>query len=755
VTAFRLRFNLEQDAALRAHVTADERYILYLDGQCIGRGPERGSERVWFYETYEVSLVSGSHTLVALVWQLGEIAPGAQIGLDGGFLLEADAPYRDLLSTRSADWEAKAVNGIHFSMPENAKHLAFSVQPIQTLDGISYPWGIEQGLGDDWLPISRRHEDFLFAYGLYPKHNLHPATLPAQVSQPSSFGRVRYVSAAAWDDPQVVLVPPDANLAAEQASWQALLKDAKSLVIPPRTTRQIIIDLGDYVCAYSQIRVSGGEGGQLIIGWAEALHLDVSGSEKGQRDEVEGRVFIALGRDVFLPDGGESRLFEPLWWRSGRFIQILLSTADQPLTIDGFSLCESRYPLEMESRFKSDDSRLETVMPMMLRGLKMCSHETYIDCPYYEQLMYAGDTRLEALTTYVISPDDRLPRKSIALFERSRLADGFVQARYPSRDVQIIPPFALWWIGMVYDYALWRGDRAFIASMMPGVRSVLEGFLIQINADNLLQAPAGWNFADWTSRWPLGVPPDGFAGTSGLHNWHLVYTLGLAAKLEEWVGEDSLAQRWQGWQAKITTSVKTHFWNEQRGLFADDLAHTHYSEHTQCLALLSGMLEGDVYRQTAENLLGNASLTQTTVYFTHYLFEALYQLKTPQAFFTRMQLWFDLPAYGFKTTPEKPEPSRSDCHGWGAHPLYHYFTTLLGIRPLTFGFEQVEIAPMVGHLTSLMGAMVHPKGIIEVDLHIEAATLRGTVKLPTGVEGVFRYAGETLALRAGTQAICI
>jgi hypothetical protein len=369
--------------------------------------------------------------------------------------------------------------------------------------------------------------------------------------------------------------------------------------------------------------------------------------------------------------------------------------------------------------------------------------------------MYVGDTRLEALTTYVISSDDCLPRKSIALFERSRLADGFIQARYPSRDVQIIPPFALWWIGMVYDYALWRGDRVFIARMMPGVRSVLDGFLKHINADHLLQAPPGWNFADWTSRWLLGVPPDGFNGISGLHNWHLVYTLGLSAKLEEWVGEDLLAQRWQGWQEKITTAVKTHFWNEQRGLFADDLAHTHYSEHTQCLALLSGMLEGDLYRQTADNLLRNASLTQTTVYFTHYLFEALYQLKSPGAFFTRMQLWFDLPAYGFKTTPEKPEPSRSDCHGWGAHPLYHYFTTLLGIRPLTFGFEQVEIAPMVGHLTSLMGEMVHPKGMIEVDLHIEAAHLRGTVKLPAGVEGVFRYAGETLALRAGTQEICI
>ena len=30
----------------------------------------------------------------------------------------------------------------------------------------------------------------------------------------------------------------------------------------------------------------------------------------------------------------------------------------------------------------------------------MCAHETYMDCPYYEQLQYGGDTRLEILATY-------------------------------------------------------------------------------------------------------------------------------------------------------------------------------------------------------------------------------------------------------------------------------------------------------------------------------------------------------------------
>ena len=752
VTAYRLQFDLPQADTIRAHVSADERYLLYVDGQCVGRGPERGSDRVWFYETYDLDLATGPHTLVALVWRLGEIGPLAQVSLAGGFLLEAEGPHGELLSTKSAAWETKPVNGVGFSMP-SGRRMAWFVEPIQTTDGAAYPWGIELGQGEGWEPATARREDVAFPFGIHPVHPLRPALLPAQMSAPRRAGRVRHVSPAAWSDPQSVAVVTGANLPAEADAWQSLLDESTPLVMPPHTHRQVVIDLEQYVCAYPQVQLSAGSGSRITIGWAEALYLDDSGRTKGQRDEVEGRTFIATCRDVILADGGTQRHFEPLWWRAGRFVELLVETGDQPLTLERFGLLETRYPLEMESRFSSSDPRLDAVTPVMLRGLQMCAHETYMDCPYYEQMMYVGDSRLEALTTYTIQADDRLPRKSTLLFGLSRLPDGLTQARYPGRDIQVIPPFALWWIGMVYDYALWRGDSAFVSEMLPGVRSVLDGFLAHVTPENLLLSAHGWNFADWISDWPLGVPPEGFEGCSGLLNWHLIYTLGLAIRLEEWVGEPLLAQRWRNWRETLATAVKSAFWDGTRGIFADDLAHTHFSEHSQCLALLSGALQGEQYALTAQNLLSDASLTRTTIYFTHYLFETYRLLDQPAAFFERMGLWFDLPEQGFKTTPEQPEPSRSDCHGWGAHPLYHFYASLLGIRPTTFGFNEVEIAPMPGHLTSLSGEMVHPRGRIEADLRFENGHVRGTVSLPTGLSGTFYYAGKTVVLHPGSQSI--
>ena len=103
--------------------------------------------------------------------------------------------------------------------------------------------------------------------------------------------------------------------------------------------------------------------------------------------------------------------------------------------------------------------------------------------------------------------------------------------------------------------------------------------------------------------------------------------------------------------------------------------------------------------------------------------------------FDRLKLWFDLKGMGFKTTLEAPEPSRSDCHAWGAHPMFHYYATILGIRPTSPGFATVSVRPQLGPLQWVEGTMVHPKGLIVVDMKQTNGIVSGSVRLPTGVTG--------------------
>lgn len=757
VAAYRLRFHLDRPAEIRAHVTADERYELFLDGQRAARGSERGSLERWFYESYDLSLSAGDHTLVARVWSLGSRAPWAQMSAYHGFLFAAEGEWIPLLATGVAPWEAKVLSGYTFTDPSPAWGTGANL----IVDGSKFDWGFEKGLGDGWQPAVAHYTPMVpeRSEGIDPNggrttpeiHWLVPATLPAMLNQPVSTGVVRFAANQVSSDTAAPIRMAE-NDADAVDWWNRLLRNGEPVEVPAGAKQRVLIDLEDYYCAYPQLQVSRGAGASVRVLWAESLYEESKGVTKGHRGEIEGKYFLGVG-DTFLMDGAPSRTFDTLWWQAGRYIEILVETQDEPLVIERFALTETRYPLEMQASFSSDDPRLERTVPVLLRGLQMCAHETYFDCPYYEQLMYIGDTRLEALVTYIIQSDDRLPRKALDMFSASRMINGLTRSRFPSRVRQTIPPFSLWYTGMVYDHALWRGSPDFIRSLMPTVRGVLDAFLSYRNEQGLIAGPPGWNFFDWAPEWSDGVPPDGDFGANAAINWLAVLAFGWASALEAWLGEPELSQRWERYAAELAQAVISAFWDPSRSRFSDDTGHTCASEHAQVLALLSGRLADEMREGAARSLLHDADLTRTTIYMTYYLLEAFRLMKNPQAIFDRLNLWFDLENHGFKTTPEMPEPTRSDCHGWGSSPLYHYFATILGIRPDGFGFSRVRIEPLPGSLSHLRGRMPHPLGWIEADLRREEDGLHGTITLPQSVTGVFVDGDRQVELREGSQEV--
>ena len=745
VCAFRLRFRLEAAATIRAHVSADERYELFLDGARIGRGSEQGAPDSWFFETYDLALAPGEHLIVARAWSLGPRAGLAQMGVRPGFLFATEGEWIARLGSGVAAWEALPLAGYSFTDPAPASWRGANV----IVDGRGFAWGFERGYGDGWRPAEAdapamgRRCDWEFP----PGRLLRPATLPPMLDRELQIGAVRLVADTPSAETRALPVRQADHRAGEAAAWADLLHGRAPIALPPHTTRRVLVDLEQYYCAYPELVLSGGAGAQVRLLWAEALFhdLDPLGGNKGQRDEVEGKYFIGIG-DTFLPDGGELRMFGPLWWQAGRYLELLVQTHDQPLTFERFALHETRYPLENESEFAASDARLAELVPLLVRGMQMDAHEVFVDCPYYEQLQYLGDARLEALTSYVITRDSRLARKALGLFDASRLPSGLVQSRFPSRQLQIIAPFALWWVAMAHDYALWRDDWPLVAGLMPGVRATLEAFRRWVGPGGLLRAPEGWNIMDWVPEWQAGIPPEGIGGVSGLLNWQLAYVLTLAAELERRMGEPELAARAQRQAAELAERLQAGFWDEARGLFADDPARRHFSEHTQCMALLSGLLRPEQAARVGAGLLSEPGLARATIYFSHYLFESYRLLGRVDALLERMQLWFELPARGLRTPVESPEPCRSDCHAWGAHPLYHYFATILGIRPAELGFGRVLIAPQLGGLAHASGRLAHPRGEIVADFWHENATLRGRVALPEGVRGTLRLGQRELAI---------
>ena len=529
------------------------------------------------------------------------------------------------------------------------------------------------------------------------------------------------------------------------------------MTVPARRTLSVLWDLEDYYCAYPLLALSGGVGAEVRIDWAESLYVQEGpGNKKDNRDEVAGKFFRGRG-DSYVSSGKKGQAFRPLWWRAGRYVRLTVKTAARPLTIDGLGLLESRYPLENESVFRSSDPGVDGIIPLAVRGMQMCAHEHYMDCPYYEQLMYVGDTRVEMLVDHAMFRDDRLVRRGIELFDWSRWRTGLVAERYPSTPPQQSPTYAMIWALMLADYSFWRDDPAWVRERMTGVRAMLEEFIALLGDEPLLKGLPGWQFMDWVPEWLWGNAPGSLDGVSAAVNLLFINALLAAAALEALHGEKAMQARYTSLAKKMTRSVTELFWVEERSLFADDTTKKAFSEHAQCLALLTGLMEKSKEKRCFKALISERKLNRTSVYFSHYLFETLYRFGRGDLLIEKLALWQDYIKLGMKTPLESPGEARSDCHAWGSHPLFHYHASLAGIRPVAAGFRSVLIRPSPGKLEKIHSKLPHPRGFVEADMYFDQrGGCRAVLSLPKDVNGTFSWRGRNYKLKPGEskEIIC-
>src|SRR2546423_12847767 len=88
------------------HVSADNRYRLYVNGVQLSSGPQRSDVTHWRYETLDLAprLRAGRNVIAAIVWNWGSARPVAQHSHRTGFLLQGNSPVEAFLNT-GKDWK--------------------------------------------------------------------------------------------------------------------------------------------------------------------------------------------------------------------------------------------------------------------------------------------------------------------------------------------------------------------------------------------------------------------------------------------------------------------------------------------------------------------------------------------------------------------------------------------------------------------------------------------------------------------------
>ncbi|WP_368498225.1 hypothetical protein [Herbiconiux sp. A18JL235] len=710
VFGFRLSFKTAHPERLVLHVSADERFELYLDGQLLDTGPGPADRVAWAFVTLEAEVPAGHHHLAARVWRLGDRAPYSQMSAHRlGFILQSEG-VSPPLHTGHAPWVVAPLAGIRFSESDSTRAAGWNSH----FDGSAYPSGWEVGearaqFGPPVVLERGRSAQDANEYSLSTRL-LVPTRLPAQQRSSRGLGTVR---AATFLDRDAVA--GDHLLSA----LVDLIESGNDTVVPPGVAVELICDLEDYICAYTRLTAEGGEGARIGVWWQESLYEH--DGQKGNRDIVAGKVFpdgersSAPAGHTFIAGGGPCS-FSTLWWNAGRYIRFVVDTtgASHPTRIAALTLLATRYPYDSRAGVEPSDPDLAWVVEVCTRTLHNCSHESMMDCPYYEQLQYVGDSRMQALLAYATTDDDRLARAAIEAFDRSRsLPSGLTASRYPSRVRQEIPGFSLWWVAMVYDFALWRGDEVFVRSMLPGVRAVLDVFYAHLDGEGLLRPPNGWQFVDWVDDWAQGVPPGAQAGQPYAHlQFQYALALAMGAQVEEWMGEPHLAEMHTERRRHVLSAAERFFWDDQRGVYADDVAHSAFSEHAQALAVLAGAAHGS---KGLARVLTDDQAAKASHYFAFYVIEALGVVGDHRQIRAQLQRWTALRPTGLLTTPEEPEPSRSDCHAWSAHPIVHLATTAVGVKPAAPGWSKIRISDPVRGIGELRVSIPTPRGVLHAD----------------------------------------
>jgi hypothetical protein len=373
-----------------------------------------------------------------------------------------------------------------------------------------------------------------------------------------------------------------------------------------------------------------------------------------------------------------------------------------------------------------------------------------MDCPYYEQLQYAGDTRIQALVSLYMTGDARLARNAIENLDSSRTPEGATYSRAPSQLQQYIPPFSLWWIGMVHDYWMYTEDEAFVREMLPGVRAVLQFFAARQMPSGSLGRMPWWNFVDWTREWRNGVPPQAGSGSSAPQDLQLLLAWQWAARMEDALGSKALAAECRQSETKLRAAVREIYFDSSRGIFADTEDKRNFSQHTNALAVLAGVLAPP---DLVAKIIDDKSLVQGSIYFRHYLHSAARAAGLGDRYVDLLDQWRQMMTRGLTTWAEQADPTRSDCHAWGASPNYELFRTLIGIDSAASGFRKVVIQPHLGKLEWASGAIPHPRGEISVNLKRRGAGLDADVALPEGVTGEFLWKGARKPLPSGRSKL--
>lgn len=711
--AFRRRFSLSGSME-RAylHLFADSRYLLWINGTYVQRGPCRFDPKAPEYDTMEVTdaLQRGENTLAVLV------LAGAS---NGRMMRHAPGLTAQLVVTRKTEPPYRLQTDSTWRWSEQTQYMPPKVQ-----------WGTVLDRND----ARRESSDW---------------------TQPG-------FEETAWQTAKPVAGNTWGSLAARRIP---LLQEISCIptpiagsVLPQERTdgQEILFDIGRMVQGYVVAEMEADAGTRLEFEFAERYVQGKLADSYGCVNQYVARA----GRQTYLSADTFGCHYVRVRVVAGRAKLLSLKMVDR------------RYPYVEAGSFRCSDPLLNTLWERAVQTLRMCSEDAYTDCALRERTEWMGDG---AVVEYPLSrvvfaePTTNgrtTPRSASGLIinmlrhiAQSQQADGRLKAHHPSDRWDIhgyIEDYACLWVQslrQVYDQT---GDAALVRELWKPLERQMQWFLERRTERGLVLA----------REFVIFDNPLKYKTCEGATLNAFVYRALLdAAYLADCLGEKPRANEYRAAAAALNRSFQANLWDESAGTYRAGIFDGSPLEPTVHAALLSlnrGLVPPERRKRVTDWLLAHATGKDGVgmPYTQFWMFEELYRLDAPEhdtaALQTMRTRWADVLARTDTGTLTESFNGGEACHNFGAVPAYFLSTYVLGVRQEEpTRRRHLVIEPRPGDLTMAEGRVVTPFGVVPIRWEKANDRFRCSVTIPPGVTAALRLPAsvgmETLVVDGVTR----
>jgi alpha-L-rhamnosidase len=767
----RRSFELREPAAgARIRITCSGRYILYVNGVYMGRGPARSAPQWKSYDVHNLThlLRAGRNTVAVLGYHYGcqnnytrddragfwaqielpEAAGGERvIGTDGQWKVRQAQGWDrnvDLINSCLGATEVydARLDPADWTMPEfddKGWEIATLIAP-----GWGIPWSYLEARRTPLMLERERLPVAVAATGEIREYSHHingladnlsvqqvPERLASELYVPAEFTRVT--------NPGGVLKKDDPAMTVPYAG--ATRGGARS--------PYVIFDFGRPLFGFPRVRLNGPAGGIVEMTYG--------------MDLVAGRVppvadGCRFGDRYVMRDGEQAwQLFE---YKAFRYLQIVFRNMPEPVQVDAVSVVEYVYPAERRGSFTCSDRRLTRLWEAAVHTAYLHLEDTVICDNVRERRAFCGGDAAHSLFGVFAGYGDlAVTDWYLRQITRARTIDGMQRAIYPGTESaagdcsaripkkatvfenpEIIPQGGVLTAALLAEHYRHFGKMELLRDLYPDLVSLARWYGRHADAKGLLYSLPYWNWCDWTATEMRGANFETNACYHGL--------LTELAVMADDLGYPADAEEYRRRAGVVRDALQRLHWNEERGLFADswieDEAVDLFTENANGMALYFGIAATEQVERIVSALKDPKSdIVRGSPLYIAYTFEglaarghldeALRQMSERYAAMvdegiaspTMWERW---------SLPEGGAGADSKVHSGGCGVAWILSKYVLGVQPLTTGYGRCRIAPVAGGLEWARGVVPTVRGDIRVEWRRTERQMALEVSLPDGLD---------------------